>query len=187
MKFIKFSKTGWLILATGIFIVVLAGLGIARSQQLQEQGKIKDELDISQKTLSNLQITDLTKQLAELKQKADEGQVQLNDAKQKLDQTVVSVEVTDEFFSIAKYCSVRVMSISTTPIIPNAYEGIGLSTTSVTAVAEGTLPDLINFVISINNDFTTGLVQSTQINIPLPDSGDTPSASVQVIVYSYEG
>jgi predicted ribosome-associated RNA-binding protein Tma20 len=187
MKFIKFSKTGWLILATGIFIVVLAGLGITRSGQLQEQGKIKDELSISQKTLSNLQVKDLIKQLDELQQKADEGQVQLNEAKQKLDQTLVSVEVTDEFFSIATYCGVKVMSISTSPIIPNAFEGIGLDTTSVTAVAEGALPDLINFVVSINNDFTTGLVQSTQINIPPPDSGDTPSASVQVIVYSYKG
>jgi hypothetical protein len=187
MKFIKFSKTSWLILSAGIFIVVLAGLGITRSQQLSEQGKLDDELGISQKSLDNLKNTDLSKQLDELKQQAAEKQLQLDEARKRLDQTVVSVEVTDEFFSVADYCGVKVISISTSPIILSTYEGIGLDTTALNAVAEGELPDLINFVVSLNNDFTTGLVNSAQIDIPPSTSEETPSASIQIIIYSYEG
>jgi len=172
MKFIKLSKTSWLILSTGIFVVVLAGLGITRSQQIQEQGKLEDELIISQKSLEKSQITDLAQNL---------------EARKRLDQTVVSVDVTDEFFSIAKYCDVVVMNMNTTPIHPNTYEGIGLSATELNATAEGGLTELVNFVMSLNNDFTTGLVKSFQINIPPSSSNETPSASVQMIVYSYEG
>jgi hypothetical protein len=187
MKYLKFSKTGWLILSAGIFIVVLAGLGITRSQQLQEQDKLDDELGISQKSLSSLQVTDLQQQLAELQQKADEEQIHLDEAREKLDQTVVSVDVTDEFFSIAEYCGVKIMSISTAPIISNKYEGIELSTTAMNAVATGELPNLIDFVVSLNNGFTTGLVKSTQIDIPPLSGEEAPSVSVQIIIYSYEG
>ena len=187
MKFIKLSKTSWLILSTGIFVVVLAGLGITRSQQIQEQGKLEDELIISQKSLEKSQITDLAQNLEELQQKTEEEQLQLDEARKRLDQTVVSVDVTDEFFSIAKYCDVVVMNMNTTPIHPNTYEGIGLSATELNATAEGGLTELVNFVMSLNNDFTTGLVKSFQINIPPSSSNETPSASVQMIVYSYEG
>ena len=187
MKFIKLSKTSWLILSAGLFVVVLAGLGITRSQQLQEQGKLEEDLGLSQKTLEKIQITDLRQQSDELQQRIQEEQLQLDEAKNRLDQTVVSVDVTDEFFSIAEYCDVLVESMGTTPIQPNVYESIGLSTTALHIEVTGELPDLINLVISLNNDFTTGLVRSFQINIPPSSSNETPSANVQMIIYSYEG
>ena len=187
MKFIKLSKTSWLILSAGLFIVVLAGLGITRSQQLQEQSKLEEELGISQKILDKIQIADLRQQSDELQQKIEEEQLQLADAKNRLDQTVVSVEVTDEFYSIAEYCNVLVTNMGTTPIQPNEYESIGLYTTSLNLEAIGELPDLINLVLSLNNDFTTGVVKSFQITIPPSSSNETPSANVQMIIYSYEG
>jgi hypothetical protein len=187
MKYLKLSKTSWLILAAGIFVVVLAGLGIARSQQLSEQGRLDEELSFSQMSLDNLQIDELQFQLEELQQTAEEEQLQLDEAVQLLDQTVVSVEVTDEFFAIAKSCGVLVVNLNTSPILPNKYEGIGLSATSLNAAVEGAVPNLIDFVESLNNDFTTGLIKFTQIDIPPSSSNETPSASVQMIIYSYEG
>jgi TolA-binding protein len=187
MKYLKLSKTSWIILAAGLFIVVMAGLGITRSQQLQEQGRLDDELGISQQSLANLQITDLQLQLDELQQTAAQEQLQLDETQKQLEQTVVSVDVTDEFFSIASNCGVMVINLITSPIVPNIYEGIGLSTTSLNAAVEGALPNLIDFVERLNNDFTTGLIKSTQIDIPPSSSNETPSASVQMIIYSYEG
>jgi hypothetical protein len=187
MKYLKLSKTSWLILAAGIFVVVLAGLGIARSQQLSEQGRLDEELSFSQMSLDNLQIDELQFQLEELQQTAEEEQLQLDEAVQLLDQTVVSVEVTDEFFAIAESCGVLVVNLNTSPILPNKYEGIGLSATSLNAAVEGAVPNLIDFVESLNNDFTTGLIKFTQIDIPPSSSNETPSASVQMIIYSYEG
>ncbi len=187
MKYLKLSKTSWLILAAGLFIVIMAGLGITRSQQLQEQGRLDDELGISQQSLANLNITGLQLQLNELQQTAAQEQLQLDEAQQQLEQTVVSVDVTDEFFSIASLCGVVVINLSTSPILPSKYEGIGLSTTSLNAAVEGELPALVDFVESLNNDFNTALIKSAQIIIPPSSSNETPSASVQIIIYSYEG
>jgi hypothetical protein len=187
MKYFKLSKTSWLILAAGLFIVVTAGLGITRSQQAGEQGRLDDELSASQQSLAALQITSLQSQLDELHQTAVEEQKQLEAAQQQMDQTVVSVDVTDQFFSIAGTCGVRVMNMSTLPITPNVYEGIGLSTTSLNVAVEGEVPALIDFVETLNTDFTTGLIKSTEIDIPPSSANETASASIQIIIYSYEG
>jgi hypothetical protein len=186
MKHLKLSKASWLILAVGLFVVVAAGLGITRSQQAQEQGRLNDELELSQKNLAAIQITGLQSQLDELQQTADEAQLKLDEAQRQLDQTVVSVDVTDEFFSIASYCGVKVINLSTSPIVPNKYEGIVLSATSLSAAVEGQLPALVDFVEALNNDFTTGLIETAQIDIPPSTSNATPSASIQMIIYSYE-
>ena len=70
MKYLKLSKTSWLILGVGVFIVALAFLGITRSQQAQEQSRLDDELEMSQMSLANMQISDLQAELAALEQTA---------------------------------------------------------------------------------------------------------------------
>jgi multidrug efflux pump subunit AcrA (membrane-fusion protein) len=186
MKYIKLSKTSWLILAVGLFVVVAAGLGITRSQQAQEQGRLSDELTLSEQSLASIQIAGLAAQLAELQQSADQAQLQLDQAQQSLEQTVISVDITNEFFSIASTCGVTVISLSTSPILPNQYEGIGLTTTSLSAQVQGELSALIDFVESLNTEFTTGVIEAMQIDIPQSDSEETPSINIQMTIYSYE-
>jgi hypothetical protein len=186
MKYLKLSRTSWLILAVGLFVVIAAGLGITRSQQAQEQGRLNDELATSEQSLAAIQITGLQSQLTGLQQSVAQAQLQLNQAQQQLEQTVVSVDVTDKFFSIARDCGVEVLNLGTSPISPNVYEGVGLSTTAITAQVEGELSALVNFVESLNREFSTGMIQTFQIDIPPSGSDASPSISIQMIVYSYE-
>jgi hypothetical protein len=187
MKYLKLSKTSWLILAAGIFVVVMAGLGITHSQQLSEQGKLDDELTIVQASLSNLHIEELQLEMDDLQQTSEEAQLQLDEAVQLLDQTIVSVEVTDELFSIAEYCGVLIINLNTSSIVPNTYEGIGFSAISLNATLEGDTPNLINFVESLNNNFTTGLIKSVQIDVPPSDTDGISSTNIQMTIYSYKG
>ncbi len=186
MKFIKLSKASWLILAAGVFVVVVAGLGVTVSQQMQEQGQLDEELSISQSSLDKLDDTAMRQRLDELQQMVDEEQILLNEARERLDKTVVSVDVTEKFFSIADYCGVTVMSMSTSPIQDENVEGIGLNMTALNAVAVGDLDDVVKFVISLNNDFTTGTVNTFQIDIP-QEAEEPAAVNVQMYVYSYEG
>jgi hypothetical protein len=188
MKFFKFSKTGWLILSAGVFVVVLGSLGITRTQQLHEQNKLDEELHNSTQLLEKLQAQDLQQQLDDLQQKVEEAEILRDEAAQRLDQTVISVDVSDELFDIAKYCGVVVRNLTTTPIRSSPYKGIGLDLTSLHVSAEGDVSDLVDFVMSLRNDYTTGLVESFQLNIPLADSEtETAKVSVQILIYSYEG
>lgn len=187
MKMLKLSKTSWLILAIGLFIVVMAGLGLIRSQQSKEQGRLSEELTASQQSLDALQISGMQSQLTGLQQKALQDQQQLDAAQKQLEQTIVSVDVTDKFFSIASTCGVTVISLNTAPIVSNKYENIDLNQTTINGEVEGPLPALIIFVQSLNNDFTTGQVKSAEIEIPPISTNATPSANVQMTIYTYEG
>ena len=193
MKGLKLSKTSWLILSTGVFIVVLAGLGLTRSQQLKEQTKVDDELNLSGKRLETLQTAQLSQQLENLRGKLEESEVQLKEAQIRLRQTVISADVTEEFFKIAEYCSVNVTNMSTTTIAQAKYEGITCSTIALNANVIGKATKIIDFVFGLNNGYTTGNVQSVQLTIAALPDGDEPlepdssTATVSMIIYSYEG
>lgn len=191
MKGLKLSKTSMLILSAGIFIVVLASLGLTRSQQVQEQTKLDEELSITEVRLSNVQIAQLLQQQAELQAQIDESTIQLTEAKNRLRQTVESIDVTDEFFSIAHDCDVLINNISTTTITTEELEGVNCSLIAIDSLVTSDVSNLIDFVISLNTDYTTGVVKSVQISIPETseesEGCERPSAVVRMVVYSYEG
>jgi len=163
---LKLSKTSWLILSAGIFLVVVAGLCLTRSQQLQEQGQLGEELSIAERRLSKFQISELQQQQEELQRQLDESTVHLTAAKDILSQTVESIGVTDEFFQIAQFCDVAVMNISSSGTESGKFEGIACTVITLNAMVEGEVPNLIDFVIMLNTDFTNGVVKSAQIDIP---------------------
>jgi len=184
---LKLSKTSWLLLSVGIFIVVVASLGLTRSQQLQEQGQLGEELGIAETRLDKLQVKQLQQQQEELQGQLDESTIQLVAAKDKLRQTVESIDVTDEFFAIAQSCGTIVESISSSSIRSDKLEGLSCSVITLNAVVSGEVPNLIDFIIKLNTDFTTGVVKSAQISIPEATDEDEPSANILMVVYTYGG
>lgn len=187
MKNLKLSKTSWLILSAGIFLVMLAGLGITRSGQIKQQDKLAADLSTSQLRLDKLDTTQLKLQSDELQQQLTDSQQQLIGAKDKLRQKINSVDVTDKLFEVANYYSVNVTIMGTTSIAQQPYQGIPCSVISVSASADGMLSDIINFIDGLNNNFSTGYVESAQMQVADSSSNDTSSASISLIVYSYEG
>lgn len=176
MKGMKLSKTSWLILSAGVFVVVLVGLGLTRSQQLKEQTKVTEELSVSAARLENLQTAELRQQMEGLQSKLEENAGQMKTAQDRLRQTVVSVDVIDEFYGIADFNNVLVKGISNSKISQTKYGEVKYDTTSISATIEGTQADIINFVISLNKGFTTGFVENVSLSIagealeaPLPE------------------
>jgi len=187
LKGLKFSKTGFLILSAGIFIVVLAGLGIARSGQVKEQNKLGTDLASSQLRLDKVDTTQSQYQLDELKQQLNDSEQQLMEVKDKLRQKIDSVDVSDKFYEIAKYYSVNVTVMGTSKKADDTYQGVGLSLISLSGTASGEFPKIIDFIAGLNNNFSTGFIQSVQVQVGDPLLDEDSEASISLIVYSYEG
>ena len=181
MKGLHLSKTSWLILSAGVFLVVLAGLGLTRYQQMQEQNTLGDELELSEKRLAALKTAQLSQQLEDLRVEVEENQAQLEEAQARLHQTVLSVDVTDELFKIAEYSSVNITEMSTTTISQAEYEGITLSTISIAAKVSGTDENMVKLVASLNNDYVTGNIEVAQISFCQEET------IINMIIYSFEG
>ena len=186
MKGIKLSKTSWLILAAGVFIVILAGLGLTRSQQLSEQNQLDEALASTTARLSMLEASQLKLEEAELRQRLDETMVEFEEAKDRLHQTVVSVDITDELFRIAEYSDVEIMSMMSSAQSDGKLGPIPCLTTSISANIRGSTSDLIDFVLNLNSGYTTGIVRSVNISIP-EDTSDNSTAAITLFIYSYEG
>ncbi|OGO19138.1 MAG: hypothetical protein A2144_06005 [Chloroflexi bacterium RBG_16_50_9] len=186
MKF-KLSKASWFILAAGIFMVILIGLGLTRSQQIQSKSRLDEELSKAEMRLNTLQVKQLSEQQSELQKKLNESIKNLNEAKDNLRQTIESIDVSDEFFFVAQDSNVVINSLTSSSIRKEKLDGINLAEITVNAMAKGAVDDLINFVIQLNSNFPTGIVRSAQLSIPEGDDEDEPSANIMMVVYSYEG
>jgi hypothetical protein len=206
MKGFKLSKASWLILSAGVFLVVLAGLGLTISQQMTEQNKLDSDLELLEKRIEAIKTTQLTQQLENLRVQTEESQSLLKDAKARLDSTVISVDVADEFFKIAVANSVNVTSVSTSVIGQTKYGDISVSTVSLSASVTGPKQNIINFIIGLNNAYITGNIGSVQVTFGTAaeeqeseqadeeESGEShelqtgmAEASVSMTIYSYEG
>ena len=101
---------------------------------------------------------------------------------------VSSADVDEKFFSIASWSNVDIRSISTSGISDESISGVALSKTIVSASVVGELKDIVNFVINLNNNYSTGQVVSVSISINDDDEEETglTSGSVQMTIYSYE-
>ena len=187
MKRLKLSKVAWIILGAGVFVVVLVGLGVTRSQQMNEQTILEEDLGISEMRMEKLQLKQLFQELELLTELVDEAETELAEAKTRLDQTVNSADVVEEFFDIAQYSDVTVMAINSTPISEDLAKGVELSATSMSASITGELDDIVSFVINLNNGLTTGYIESVHITIPEAISEELSEADILIAVYSYEG
>lgn len=202
MKGLKLSKTSWLILSAGIFVVILAGLGVTRSQQLKEQSVLEEELTLSSMKMDTIQVSHLRPQLDELQQRIDESQTQLIEVKNRLRQSVVSADVIEKCFAIAEYCEVEIQTLSNTTSTIRGFSGIQCAQTNISASVTGDVENIVDFLIGLNEGYTTGYVDSVQITIAEEtdetdeeaeeaeeSSEEEPesTASFQIVIYSYEG
>ena len=195
----KLSKTSWLILTLGIFIVAFASLGIAHYQQAHQQDQLEDQLAVAERRLNKLQLKQLYSQREEVEEQLNQTISQFEAAKAVLSQPAESINISDTLFRIAEACGVEVTAISSSgPARGGDLEGVTCSVLPVTIMVEGDVPNLLSFVIKLNDDFATSVVESVGIGVQeqveeeigaegIEGEAEKSSADIQLIVYSYQG
>ncbi len=180
----KLSRTSWLILTAGVFVVAFASLGIAHAQQLQEQARLDDNLAIAQRRLTKLELRQLTLQKMETEKQLAQIRSQLETVQDKMRHPISSIQETDTIFNIAEACQVTVTDISSSDMSSDQLGNINCSVLTLTVRVNGEVTDLINFIIKLNNGFTTGTVKSADIDIP-QEAEESASANIRMVVYSH--
>lgn len=180
----KLSKASWMILGAGIFIIVLAGMGVARSGQLKTQASINEELAVVSTRLNNVNSNQFQMEISELEQQLKDINGQVVEAKDRLKQNIISVDVSEKFYDIADYYHITITSFSSTTISDSALMNIGCEMISVSATVDGKLTDMINFIIGLNNNYATGFAGSAQLSVSQVTGQDYAAANVQMTVYT---
>ena len=107
----RISKTTWLVLVVGIFIIAAASLSVAYFQRDKEHTQLSEELDVAQTRLGNIQIEPLSSQNKALEQQLGYTVTQLEDARSTLSQSMPSIIASGNLFDIADECGVVIIEI----------------------------------------------------------------------------
>lgn len=179
---INLSKTSWIILSVGVFIVVLAGLGVTYSQQLKENSEANDELELTEMKLAQYNIEELQQQENALHALFDASSSQYDSGRTIFQQSIESIDVTYRCYYIASLSNVEIIDIGTTEVNEAEFVNLDCNKILIQVKVRGELADMVNFIININEGFNTGYIESVQTVIE-----ETPYTSIQIVVYSYRG
>jgi len=177
---LKLSKTSWLFLAIGGFIILFASLGAVYSQQVHQQNQLNEELTLAEMKLNGFQPEVLEIRLSQTLS-------QLEPSRATLSQPIGSIATSSTLFDVAEAYGVEVTEISSSGLTSAKLEGIPCSVLTLTVRIEGDVPALVNFITNLNSYFRTGVVQSVAISIPEMTSGQESSANIRLVVYTYQG
>ena len=182
----KLTKTSWLIIIIGVFIIFLVGLGVIRSQQVGEQNELNEKLAVAQSKLQAIQPERLSHRQEELEQQLSETISQSKTGRAILSQPIGSISISDILFDIAEANNVEVAEISSSGMAQNKLEGVSCLALPLTTRVEGEITDLVGFITQLNEDLATGAIQSLEISIPAT-ADRKPTAKIQMVIYTYQG
>ena len=153
----RLSKTSLIFLGIGVFVILVAGLGLTYSQRRQEQNRLKTEVELAQLRLEQYPAEELASQKEELESRLTRAELQYKVAKASLRAlSPENIEATDALFVIAQNTNVEVTEISSDGLVTEPIEGIGFTALPLTVTIEGDVLNLIDFVYRWNDEYATG-------------------------------
>jgi len=205
----KISKTAWLILGIGIFVIAVASLYMVYFQQGREQERLNDSLSVAQQTLPELasekddwerQLTQLGSQLARLKSELARATSRLADSKTSFPKSVESIEYGERLFNIADGCDLVITEFTASEpgdkkveveVGDIKVEDVTYFVTSFTVDVEGEVTDILDFINTIATDeyFINATVVEVDMVVPelASEEEEKPSATIKLDIYGYQG
>lgn len=175
---VKLSKTIWFYLGGGILLLAVAFLGVVRIQQDSEQQQLTNDLNQVKNRLAGLGISVLQTQKVDLQKKVDEAKIAQQDNTPTLVQYMTSITGDETLFSLAKRCNVAVQDITATETADGKLNDLPCSVFSSEVFVNGTLSDLVNFVMRLKTDFGNSMVESVNISLPSSGPSNTPAPTL---------
>ena len=197
----RLSRTAWLILGIGIFIIVFATLYTVYSRQSSEQEQLADSLVAAQarlpKVISDRQATEA--ELTQWQDKLAEATSLLSKSEAKFPESAESIKYDELLFDIADVCDLEVMSLTAsepqskkekvevedievedvTYIVTSfdlKVEAVGSVPDPLTeAYIDETVANILDFIntIATGEDFTTATIESVIMkNLEPPANAD---------------
>ncbi len=181
----KLGKKSLLIIAFGIFAIVLFGLWSVYSQQLTRKAELAGNLDTARLKLNGLNNEPLAHRQDELEWQLEQVGAQSAAAREMLAQPIGSIAVSDHLFEIAAAHSVNITAIRSSGRAEAEMAGLILPLLPLSITATGDIADLAGFITRLSHDYPTSLISTVGMNIP--ETGEAASVDIEMAIFSYRG
>ena len=173
---------GWILLSVGICVMAFSSLGIARGQQVSEQSRMREEVELAKTRLKEIDLEGLSLRQDELELKLAEAQSQLNAVKQVLTQSIGSIDASGRLFAMARECGVTINEIRTWEVKKGNLEGIECPVLPLNINIQGDISSLIAYIVCLNERFITGIVDEVDIYAIEDNSGNQFAAEITLLI-----
>ncbi|UCB43797.1 MAG: hypothetical protein JSV77_03885 [Dehalococcoidales bacterium] len=179
----RLSKKRWLVWGTSILlVVVIVALGIVQLRQAGQKSDLSEDLELAEQVLSTLE----TEQSSSGQDETGTQAGDVGTAQAELSQPVDSILANENLFDIANVSSVTLTAITVSPISSGTLAELSCFSLPLNIVAEGDVPDLLDFITRLNTDLTNGLVRSATLSIPETPAEGEPSVDIDLVIYTYQ-
>lgn len=181
----RLGKKARIFLGVGIFVILMGSLIMAYLEQDREQDRLSQELSATQllfdKQEADFESERFSVRVGILESQLTRFESELKTIKAQLHRSIESTRATETCFDIAEASGVEIIEIGSQNSTTVDLEGVNLSILSLTVTAEGDISKLVDFIRELSGQFPTGVLESVEIDV------ETPSATVEMRIHSYEG
>ncbi len=182
----RISRTGWLLIATAIFVIGAIVLYMFYNNQANTRQEARDDLEIAQDTALMLvsqrgameadlaekqnDLAQWEQTIEQLNEQIVQAEINLSDVLREFPVSAESIEYDETLFSYAIDNEIELLSISTSEIDSISMEGIDYGTVTFGIGIRGEVENILDFVSTIvsSNDFKTAVLNPVKIAIPDP-------------------
>jgi len=182
----KLSRRSWFTIALGFYIMVAASLSFVYFQHVQEREQLRDDLITARSRLSSVNIESVTHRQNVFEENLNQAYEQYEADREKFVQSIESITVSNLLYSMARANSVNITEMRTVDAASEELEGVSCLALNIDAEVKGYDADLVAFITQLNNDLTTAIVKSVNIDIPPPGNAGIPSAAINLVIYTCE-
>ena len=177
-------KKKWLVWGASILLVVIIiALGIVQTRQMGQRSSLSEDLERAELVLSALE----TAQSSSGQSETGTQPGNINTAEAELSQTADSILANEDLFNIASISSVTLTTITVSPLSDDTLAELSCFSLPLNVVAQGNVPDLLDFITRLNTDLTNGLVRSAKLSVPGSSAEGKPSVNIELVIYTYWG
>ncbi|MCL0076753.1 hypothetical protein M1O12_01840 [Dehalococcoidia bacterium] len=199
----RLSKTSWLILGVGIFLIAFGGLYMLYARQSRELQQVEASLLVAQAALPGAvsekedrasQLSQLESRLARSESELVQAESLLHKAAAKFPESVESIEYGEALFAIAKEHDLKITTLIPSRPADKTVEGVTFSVTFFAVDVVGEVADILDFISTIavgDEDFASARLELVDIVFPEPveenvEGTENSSASIRLAIYGYQ-
>lgn len=192
----KITRTTWLLLALGVFVIAFATLFVIYSHQASQNKDLKNDLAKAEASYPQLalQIRDLESELAERQSELTAALSNLSEVEAKFPASVQSFDYYQRLLAVAANCNLNVSSLTVSGPRQQKVDSVAYQVTTFDITVAGQVSGILDFthILATTEDFISATIEVVNISIPRSPSGQEitsqqSDATLRLDVYAYRG
>ncbi len=172
----------WAFMGIGVLLIAAAALGIYRAQQVAEQKRLADDLQVTKNRLAALEIDAVKTQQQSVLNQITQTKLSADQIKATVSAPLNSISASDTLLRIAQEVGVIVEEVSSDDPYEAKFAGLPCIAMPVRATVTGDWAKLVTYVDRLQNFFTVLYIDTAEIN-----SQTETLLNLKVLVYTYKG